>query len=180
MMQQFFPAYTELNQARILLVQLTFLCAAACVSTPTMLALSFITGLLWDANSTLAPIVADSTVYPDPVDRLKFGYSIVLFAGMGYLMQGLGPLFRQGKWQLSALLTGIAMFLYLSIEYILISFFAGEFIISKSLIRFIVYTSLLNMIASPIIFAMLFYLGRIFSYSIYPEARNSHRRGNFN
>ena len=176
LVQQFVPALTGLSNARILLVHLVFLCAAVTVATPTMLLLAFIGGIFWDAHTSLAPIIADPEVYTQPAESLRFGYSILLFGAMGFLMQGLYPLFRQGKWQFSALLTGVAIFLYLTAEFILISFVRGEFTITRSIIRLLSYTSLLTMLFSPLIFWLLYRIAKIFDYSLYPEANKPKRR----
>ncbi|MBC7979377.1 MAG: hypothetical protein H7Y36_02315 [Armatimonadetes bacterium] len=176
LVQQFVPAFTGLSQSRILIVHLVFLCTAVTVTTPTMLLLAFIGGTLWDAHSSLAPMIVDAEVYTQPVESLRFGYSILLFAAMGFLMQGLNPLFREGKWQFSALLTGIAIFLYLSAEFILISFVRGDFTITRSIIRLLSYTSLVTMLFSPLIFWLLYHLAKIFQHSLYPEARKHNLR----
>lgn len=176
MAQQFVPALTGLSHARILLVHLVFLCAAVTVATPTMLLLAFIGGILWDAHCSLAPIVADPEVYTQPVESLLFGYSILLFGGMGFLMQGLNPLFRQGKWHFSAALSGIAVFLYLAADYCLISFVRGDFVITRDIVRMTGYTALLTMLFSPLIFWLLYLLAKVFDHSLYPEAGKNRRR----
>ncbi|MGJ8634258.1 MAG: hypothetical protein ACSHX7_10090 [Luteolibacter sp.] len=176
LVQQFIPAFTGLSDSRILIVHLVFLCAAVTVATPTMLLLAFIAGTLWDAHSSLAPMIVDREVYTQPVDSMLFGYSILLFAGMGFLMQGLKPLFQQGKWHFSALLSGITIFLYLATEYVLISFVRGDFTITRSIVRLMSYTSLLTMLFSPLVFWLLFRIAKLFDYSLYPEAHRNHRR----
>jgi cell shape-determining protein MreD len=173
LVQQFVPAFTGLSHARFLIVHLVFLCCAVTVSTPTMLLLAFIGGLLWDAHCYLAPIVADPEVYSQPVESLRFGYSIILFGIAGFLMQGLNPVFRQGKWHFSAILSGIAIFLYLTAEFLVISFIRGDFTITRSIFRLLIYTSALTMIISPIVFWLLYQIAKIFDYSLYPEARKS-------
>lgn len=176
LVQQFVPALTGLSNARILLVHLVFLCAAVTVATPTMLLLAFIGGIFWDAHTSLAPIIADPEVYTQPAESLRFGYSILLFGAMGFLMQGLYPLFRQGKWHFSAVLTGIATFLYLAADYSLISFVRGDFVITRPIIRLMSYTSLLTMLFSPLIFWLLFLLAKASGHSLYPEAGKNRRR----
>ena len=176
LVQQFVPALTGLSHSRILIVHLVFLCAAVTVATPTMLLMAFIAGCLWDAHCSLAPITADVEVYTQQVESLRFGYSILLFGAMGFLMQGLNPLFRQGKWQFSALLTGVAIFLYLTAEFVLISFVRGDFTVTRSIFRLLSYTSLLTMLFSPIIFWLLYRTARVFDYSLYPEAHRPRRR----
>jgi cell shape-determining protein MreD len=173
LVQQFMPAFTGLSHARFLIVHLVFLCCAVTVTTPTMLLLAFIGGLLWDAQCYLAPIVADPEVYSHPVESLRFGYSIILFGVAGFLMQGLNPVFRQGKWQFSAILSGIAIFLYLAAEFIVISFIRGDFTITRSILRLMFYTSILTMTLSPIIFWILYQISNLFDHSLYPEAKKS-------
>ncbi|MGE9270759.1 MAG: hypothetical protein ACQKBU_08135, partial [Verrucomicrobiales bacterium] len=125
--QQFLPAMPMLANSRILLVPLIFLCGAVTLPTPLMLALAFVCGFLTDAESTLGPHGGDLGVYLYPTERLRFGYSILLYGAMGFIMQGIQPLFRQGRWQVSTLLTGISVFIYLLTEYILINFIRGGF-----------------------------------------------------
>jgi hypothetical protein len=174
--QQFLPAFTGLHDSRILLVQLVFLCSAVTVGQPTMLLLAFIGGFFWDAHCALGPHGGDSVVYSQQVESLRFGYSILLFAAMGFLMQGIQPLFKQGKWQFSALLSGIAIFLYLSAEYAIINFVRGEFILSKATVLQMVFTSLLTMLFSPLIFWLLFRVAKACDHSINPEAGRKRRR----
>ena len=174
--QQFLPAFTGLHDSRILLVQLVFLCAAVTVGQPTMLLLAFIGGFFWDAHCALGPQGGDPQVYTQQVESLQFGYSILLFAAMGFLMQGIQPLFKQGKWQFSAFLSGIAVFLYLAAEYAIINFVRGEFVLSKATVMKMVFTSLLTMLFSPLIFWLLFRIAKACDHSINPEAGRKRRR----
>ena len=95
---------------------------------------------------------------------------------MGFLMQGIQPLFKQGKWQLSALQSGIAIFLYLAAEYAIINFVRGDFVLSKATMMQMVFTSLLTMLFSPLIFWLLFRVARMCDHSINPEAGRKRRR----
>ncbi len=174
--QQFLPAFTGIHHSRILFVQLVFLCTAVTVEQPTMLLLAFIGGFFWDAHCVLGPHSGDPEVYTQPVESLRFGYSILLFGAMGFLMQGIQPLFKQGKWHFSALLSGISIFLYLTVEYAIITFVRGEFSISSSTLRQMAYTSLLTMLFSPLIFWLLFSIAKICNHSIHPEAGKKKRR----
>lgn len=175
LVQQFVPAFTGLSHARFLIVHLVFLCCAVTVTTPTMLLLAFIGGFLWDAHCYMGPIVADPDIYTQPVESLRFGYSIILFGVAGFLMQGLNPLFREGKWQFSAIFSGIAIFLYLTAEFIVISFVRGDFTITRSIFRLMIYTSALTMTLSPVVFWILYQIAKLFDHSLYPEARKSKR-----
>jgi hypothetical protein len=168
--QQFLPAFTGIHQSRILLVQLVFLCEAVTVGQPTMLLLAFIGGFFWDAHCAIGPHGGDPEVYTQQVESLRFGYSILLFAAMGFLMQGIQPLFKQGKWQFSAMLSGIAIFLYLAAEYAIINFVRGEFVLSKATLVQMLFTSLLTMFFSPLVFWMLFRIAKACDHSINPDA----------
>ena len=141
-----------------------------------MLLLAFIGGFFWDAHCALGPHGGDPEVYTQQVESLRFGYSIFLFGAMGFLMQGIQPLFKQGKWQFSALLSGIAIFLYLAVEYVIINFVRGEFTLSKATILQMVFTSLLTMLFSPLVFWLLFRIARACDHSINPEAGRKRRR----
>lgn len=173
--QQFLPAFTGLYDSRILLVQLVFLCCAVTVATPTMLVIAFIGGFLWDAQCALGPSCGDAEVYVQQVESLRFGYSILLFGAMGYLMQGIQPLFRKGKWHFSAILSGIAVFLYLAAEYLIITFVRGDFMLTRSTALQMVYTSLLTMLLSPFVFWLLFRIARNCGTSILPEVVKKRR-----
>jgi len=168
--QQFLPAFTGIHQSRILLVQLVFLCAAVTVGQPTMLLLAFIGGFFWDAHCAIGPHGGHPEVYTQQVESLRFGYSILLFGAMGYLMQGIQPLFKQGKWQFSAFLTGIAIFLYLAAEYVIINFVRGDFVLSRATLVQMLFTSLLTMLFSPLIFWILFGVAKACDHSINPDA----------
>jgi hypothetical protein len=173
--QQFLPAFTGIHHSRILLVQLVFLCCAVTVGQPTMLLLAFIGGFFWDAQCALGPHGGDSEVYRQQVENLRFGYSILLFGGMGFLMQGIQPLFKQGKWHFSALLSGIAVLLYLAAEYTIINFVRGDFTLSRATMWQMAYTSILTMFFSPLIFWMLFTIASSCGHSINPEAGRRRR-----
>ncbi|MES2995366.1 MAG: hypothetical protein V4733_00985 [Verrucomicrobiota bacterium] len=174
--QQFLPTFTGLYDSRVLLVQLAFLCSAVTVGPPTMLLLAFIGGFLWDAQCTIAPHGGDPLIYSHKVEALRFGYSILLFAAMGFLMQGIQPLFHQGKWHVSALLSGVAIMLYLLAELAIITFVRGDAIFTWAMAMQIVYTGLLTMVFSPFVFALLFLISRWCGHSINPDIARRRRR----
>jgi len=172
--QQFLPALTMLNGSRMLLVPLVFLCGAVTLPTPLMLGLAFVCGFLTDAESTLGPHGGDPEVYTRPVEALRFGYSILLYGVMGFIMQGIQPLFRQGRWQVSTLLTGVSVFLYLLTEYLLINFVRGGFSFGRGTLFKIVFTSGLTTLFSPLVFWLLF---RIADWSGYTIRLDGLKRG---
>lgn len=174
--QQFLPVVTALYDSRILLVQLVFLCCAVTVPLPTMLVLAFVGGLLWDAQCALGPHGGDPEVYFQQVESLRFGYSVLLFGGMGLLMHGIRPLFLQGKWQFSVLLSGVAIFLYLGMEYLMITVVRGGFILTEFTVLQVMYTALLTMTLSPVVFAMLYLFAKYCRYALNPESEWTRRR----
>jgi hypothetical protein len=106
-----------------------------------------------------------------------FGYSIILYAMMGFFMQGIQPLFREGKWHISALLSGLAIFLYLSVEYLFITFVRGDLVLTRSLFLKITFTSLLTMFLCPVVFWALYGLAGLFHHTISYEGLKTARRG---
>lgn len=164
--QQFIPAFGPLYGSRLMLVVLVFLCAASTVPAPVMLMLAFLCGFLADAEGVIGAHGGDPEVYTRPVEPLRFGYSIALYAVMGFLMQGIQPLFRQGKWQFSALLSGIAVFLYLLVEYLLINFVRGGFSFGRWTFLRIAFSSGITMLLSPLVFWLLFQLADRSGYTI--------------
>jgi hypothetical protein len=162
--QQFLPAFTSLHHSRILLVQLAFLCCAVASGQPLMLLLAFIGGFLWDAQCTLAPHPGDPTIYTQPTESLRFGYSILLFAAAGYLMQVIQPLFRQGKWLLTTALIGLTLMLYLTLECGFISFIRGELQIDRPTFLQILFTSLFTTSLAPLLLAPLWLIARACDY----------------
>lgn len=165
-LRQFIPVFPQFYHARLFLVPLVFICASVTLNVSGMLLLSFICGLLWDAQHIILPPGGDPAVYVEPVTTLRFGYSILMFAIAGFVMQGVQPVFREGKWQLSALVTGVALFLYLFVEVMLLSFVRGRLELTASSFSFILYSSLITMLVSPLIFYLLFKLAALFRYKI--------------
>ena len=174
--QQFLPAFTGLHHSRILLVQLAFLCCAVASSQPLMLLLAFIGGFLWDAQCTLAPHPGDPTIYTQPTESLRFGYSILLFAAAGYLMQLIQPLFRQGKWLLTTALIGLTLMLYLTLECGLISFIRGELQIDQPTFLQILFTSLFTAPLAPLLLVPLWLIARACDYDDDQEPLRKHHR----
>ena len=164
--QQFIPALTGVYNSRLLLVTLVFLCASVTVGPPVMLALAFICGFLWDAQGALGPAGGDPAVYKYPAESLRFGYSIVLYGLIGYLLQGIQPRFSQGKWQFSTFLVGVSIFIYLVSVFLIINFVRGDFLFSRATLFQIIFSSVLTMLFSPVVFWILFQIAEKFGYEI--------------
>ncbi|MEN8694753.1 MAG: hypothetical protein ACN4GG_06880 [Akkermansiaceae bacterium] len=170
--QQFLPPLGAYD-ARFLLIPLVVACGAVTAPTGSMLLLAFLGGFLWDAQQIIHPPLPTeknlhvfNTIYHTPTETMKFGYTIILYALMGFLMQGIQPIFKQGKWYLSGILTGVAIFLYLLIEFLLFSFIRGGFEFSMPVMKQISLTALLSMLISPIIFWTLFQIADLCKHEI--------------
>jgi len=166
LLRQFVPVIPQFYDARLFLVPLVFICISVTLNVSGMLLLSLICGILWDAQHVILPSSGDPEIYVQPVATLRFGYSILLFALAGFIMQGVQPVFREGKWQLSTLVTGVALFFYLFVELMILSFVRGRFDLSASSLKFILYSSLLTMLISPFVFHFLFKIAALFRYQI--------------
>ena len=173
--QQFMPTFTGIHSSRILLLHLVFLCAAVTVGQPTMLLLAFIGGLLWDAQCALGPNVGDPEVYVEGVESLRFGFSVIMFGALGFLMQGIQPLYQSGKWQFSVLLSGIAIFFYLAGEYLVINFLRGDFLLTRATFMQMVYTSVLTMLISPLTLWLLALIAKRCDHSLQPQRKDKRR-----
>ena len=167
--QQFLPVISAWYDARILLLILVFLCCAVALPLPAMLLLAFIGGFLWDAQQIIIHTQGDPNVYQTAPANVRFGTSIILFALSGLFMQGIQPIFKQGKWHISALLTGVALFLYLLIELSVLSFIRGSFLLSGGILTQISLTSFITMLLSPIIFWLIFRIAALYGHTIQYE-----------
>ena len=174
-LQQFLPAITPLASARVLPLALVFLCAAVTVPAPVMLLLAFLCGFITDLENTIGPHTGDPLIYSNPVEQLRFGYSIALYGLIGMLMQGIRPLFLRGNWQLSAILAGISLFIYLLVEFLLINFIRGDFSFGGHTLMKITLSSALTTIFCPIVFWILFALANRFEFTIRDEPQRKRR-----
>lgn len=171
LIQQFLPSFPGWHHAHILLIPLVVLCGSVTVSPTGMVILAFLGGFLWDAQQVLLVAQGDPLVYDPSPDRLIFGYSIVLYGMMGFLMQGVRPIFQDGKWYVTAVLSGIAIFLYLAIEYLLRSFIIGGYYLDQGIIKQIAATSALTLLLSPFIFWLLFQIADLCGHNLNPRKR---------
>ena len=141
--------------ARILLLPLVFFYAALAVPTPGMLFLAFTGGFMWDA------LIASQTV--DGTLEISLGWSIILFAALGAIMNGFRPLFQRGHgWEMHCLLSGPLLSIFVLSEYLMITFRRGGFLFPKIIWLRIGWEGLAAMIASPFIFLVLHWLALSF------------------
>jgi len=131
-----------LARGRMLLIPATFYCAALAVSFPVMLALALWAGLLWDAGNALVI---------EEMNYSTFGAGIFLFGLTGALMQGVRPLFVSDRWVLPVVFVGIAVILFLLMEYLLIGFRKGQIEFPAVLWTKIISSGMLTLMVAPLI-----------------------------
>jgi cell shape-determining protein MreD len=142
-----------------------------------MLVLAFITGFLWDARhlpGVVESLVGAEDVFGTGTDLelgagshpLPFGLSIVLFGMLGTLMQGIRPLFKRGRLELPVLMVGAATLIWLLSQYLIITFLRGSLQFPSGVWSKMITDTLLAMLASPLIFLLLYSLARLSSYEI--------------
>jgi hypothetical protein len=189
--QELIPAIEFAQQARVLLPPVFFFSASLSVSFPVMLFLALFTGLTWDARhlpyrpeKIAATAAAVEYAAPDVVEtrsqgmgHLPVGYSIILFAATGTLMQGIRPLFKRGRWELPVVMVGVATLLWLLVEFLLMSFLRGSFEFHPGLWTKLVTNTLLAMLVSPVLLFLLHSLQRIFHFEVHNEGLTAWRYG---
>lgn len=110
---QYFVGFVPGLGSHVLLLPLFYLCGAAALPLWNVLLLAFLGGLMWDCLNFL------------PVDgraELPFGASIILYAGLGVIMNGVRPLYLRGWWHLHVIMLGLLISLLVLIEFVVITF----------------------------------------------------------
>ena len=176
--QEFVPGIDMAHHATLLLPPVFFFTAAVAVPFPMMLMLAFITGFLWDARHLpgAAPAIESSTdslisaamAAPEIVSGGGFGLgiSIIIFALLGTFLQGVRPLFKRGRVELPVLLVGFTTFVWLLLEYLMQTFLRGSLFFPTAVWTKMVTDTMLAMLASPLLFLMLYSLAGLSRYEI--------------
>lgn len=176
--QEFMPVIEFAQQARVILPVVFFFCSSLTVSFPMMLVLALATGLVWDARNlpykpedappvdTMELAASDVSERNSGMGELPVGYSILLFGVAGALMQGIRPLFKRGRWELPVFMVGIGTFIWLLIEFLLMSFLRGSFLFPPELWTKLITCSLLGMLVSPLLLFLLHTLAGICHYEV--------------
>jgi len=141
--------------AHIYLLPLVFFYGALAAPLPGMLFLAFTCGFMWDA--LVATQIVDGNL------EISLGWSIVVFAGLGAIMNGFRPLFQRGHgWEIHCLLSGPLLSIFVLSEYLMITFRRGGFYFPKIIWWRIGGEGLAAMIVSPIVFLVLHWLALSF------------------
>lgn len=177
MVQEFIPGLEIAQFATLFLPAVFFFCASVASPFAMMLVLAFITGFIWDARH-LQGITESAADLGDlfgtgaegemgfSAHPLPFGLSILLFGMLGTLMQGIRPLFKRGRLELPVLMVGVATFTWLLSQYLIMTFLRGSLQFPGGVWSKMITDTLLAMLASPLIFLLLYSLARLSSYEI--------------
>lgn len=177
MVQEFIPGLEIAQFATLFLPAVFFFSASVAAPFSMMLMLAFITGFIWDARhlpGVVESFAGAEDVFGTGADSelgagshpLPFGLSILLFAMLGTLMQGIRPLFKRGRLELPVLMVGVATFLWLFSQYLIITFLRGSLQFPVGVWSKMITDTLLAMLAAPLIFLLLYSLARLSSYEI--------------
>jgi len=170
--QHLVPAISSLYDSRLLILPLFFLCASVTSGAPMMLLMAFIGGFIWDCQHNLAAHGGNLEIYPHQVEKLRFGYSIILYGIMGAIIIGFRPFFLSGKWQIATVATSFSVYFYLWLEYLLINIIRGDFSISVGVFYHNTLTAIFTAALAPLIFYTLGKLATMFNHVI----RDDHRK----
>lgn len=188
--QELIPAIEFAQQAKVLLPPVFFFSTSLSVNFPVMLLFALFTGLVWDARHL--PYRPEKSVESQTIElvaqepaeargqgmgHLPVGYSMILFAVTGTLMQGIRPLFKRGRWELPVIMVGVATFLWLLVEFLLMSFLRGSFEFHPGLWTKLVTNTLLAMLVSPVLLFLLHSLQKVFNFEVRNEGFTSWRYG---
>ncbi len=177
MVQEFIPGLEIAQFATLFLPAVFFFSASVAAPFSMMLLLAFITGFVWDARhlpGVLESLSGAEDVFGTGADvelgagshPLPFGLSIVLFGMLGTLLQGIRPLFKRGRLELPVLMVGLAVFVWLLAQFLIITFLRGSLQFPAGVWSKMITDSLLAMLAAPLIFLLLYSLARLSSYEI--------------
>ncbi len=150
--QEFLPPLGWLSGTRILLYPVFMFYGAVALSYPWMLALAFISGLMWDFSTAL---VIDGQSQPTP------GWSVVFFALLCAIAHGLRSQFRKGRWQIYCVLAGLGTALIVAAEFMVITVAREGFIFDNAVWWRIVGSGLIALLISPLVYWSFHYVGLI-------------------
>lgn len=177
--QEFIPGIPMAQYATLFLPPVFFFAASVAVPFPMMLLMAFVTGFLWDARyvpgvfepaeKAVHSLISSGTHLPE-LDMagggFGFGLSILLFGLLGTFMQGVRPLFKRGRLELPVLLIGFTTFVWLLIEYLVMTFLRGSLYFPPGVWTKMITDTLLAMLASPLIYLLLYSLAGLSRYEI--------------
>src|SRR5450432_3014513 len=150
--QHFIPALPWLYGARVFLMPLVFFYGALAMPFWAMLSMAFFAGFMWDAlNAQIIPAgIADANGLPVLNVEISLGWSIILYATLGAIMNGFRPLFLRGRgWMIHCLMSGPFIALIIFAEYLMLTFRRGDFLFPALIWWRIGGTAMAAMILAP-------------------------------
>lgn len=147
----------DVARAMLMIVPVFFFCASMSVSFSVMLALAFVTGLMWDCAFAFPVSATDDGV---------FGASVFLFALIGGVMQGVRPFFVRGRWDVPVLVVGGGVFVFMFLEFLLLSLTRANLDFPGVLWVKISVSTLMSMMLAPMIFWLLYRLAQRSGYDL--------------
>lgn len=161
--QEYIPPLPWLHGARVFLMPVVFFYGALATPAWGMLILAFFTGFFWDALLVQA---TDSTV------EIALGWSIILYAALGAIMNGFRPLYQRGHgWEIHCLISGPLVALFTLGEYLMITFRRGDFLFPPVIWWRIGGAGLVATLLAPVVFFILHSFARAFGWL--PEPRKA-------
>lgn len=170
--QHFIPDIPWLYGARVFLVPVIYFYAALAMPFWVMLSLGFFAGFMWDALN--AQILSTGTLDPNGMPtmnvEISIGWSIILYATLGAIMNGFRPLFLRGRgWMIHCLLSGPLVALIVFSEYLMLTFRRGEFLFPSLIWWRIGGTAMVAMILAPVIYFTLNWIAPMLGYEVRPQ-----------
>jgi hypothetical protein len=157
--QEFIAPLPWLHGARVFLMPVIFFYGALAVPAPGMLGLAFISGFMWDALVTtqvLPTSAFDAAGLPILNVEIALGWSIILYAALGAIMNGFRPLYLRGHgWEIHCLMCGPLVSALVFAEYVMITFRRGEFLFPNDIWWRIGGSGLVAMMIAPIVFFVM-------------------------
>lgn len=172
--QQFIPALPWFYFARVYIMPLVFFYGAMALPLWAMLGLAFIGGFMWDALNAqvISTGVIDPTGGPSLNVEIAIGWTIILYATMGAIMNGFRPLFLRGRgWMIHCLMSGPFIAFMLFSEYLMLTFRRGDFLFPKVVWWRIGGTGMFGMMLAPVVYFTLDTIAPALGYQTRPVKR---------
>lgn len=153
-----------LKGAHILLIPVIFTYGALVLPFPALLALAVLTGLLTDLSffQTVNGKV-----------EIGLGWSIFFYTAIGIMLQGVRKAFLRGAWWLHPPLSAFCTFLFLTLQYLMISFRRENIIFNELVVWQILVPTAIAFLLSPLVEVFFILIERILPN--FPRASSSFR-----
>jgi len=176
--QHFIPPFPApwFTGARVLLMPVFLFYGALAMPFSGMLGLAFIAGFFWDALTL--PVVPSLLPGGEPLFEIPLGWSIILYAVLGSIMNGMRPWFRRGRWEIHCLLSGVFTALIVVAEYLMIALKRIEesgFLFPGIVWQRALGSGLAAMLLAPLVFFLLNTVGRLIGFEPHPERETLRR-----